>query len=213
MRGGSERFWANPAGGSFHEGTNWDPEGAPGALDIAKFEMGGTSLTITFSQNVTNQILSVDEGDVTFDNMLTYSLDEVIVGADLREVALLCVRDGTLSVQSEDPLREVGALRKPDHDPIPEAAIGLIGAQHLVGLVGIRMDTPDEQGDQKSDPGKPCSVHRLPNQTPTGPGPTSGPLAAGRVPARQPGSLWHKRGHGGRIFRRILSGAQALSFS
>ncbi len=64
--GGILRAWTKNLGGPFDLATNWNPLGAPAALDTALIE-AGTLYTITFSQSVSNEFLIVDDVDVTLD--------------------------------------------------------------------------------------------------------------------------------------------------
>jgi len=35
-----EIYWNQPAGGSFNQSGNWDPQQVPGADDVARFDLG-----------------------------------------------------------------------------------------------------------------------------------------------------------------------------
>jgi hypothetical protein len=77
----ADRFWIDPLGDQFGTSSNWSATagGAGGATipsvnDEAFFTLNNT-YTITFGGGVTNQVLHVLNGNVTFDlNARTYTL-------------------------------------------------------------------------------------------------------------------------------------------
>src|ERR1051325_1104032 len=63
-----QEFWNNPAGGPFNLNTNWSLGIVPGPADQAYFNLGSASTyTVIFPGNVTNNQLTIDQNNVTFD--------------------------------------------------------------------------------------------------------------------------------------------------
>jgi len=127
--GGILRAWTNTLGGPFDLATNWNPLGAPAALDTALIE-AGTLYTITFSQNVASEFMIVDDVDLTFDlfNLvpLEYALNGAEIGANVGPVGRLTLLNGTLSVQRVPP--------PPPPGPVPPPLQVRIGKD--IGAVG-----------------------------------------------------------------------------
>jgi T5SS/PEP-CTERM-associated repeat protein len=110
----ANRFWITSAGGAFGTpgsgNANWSTtEGgaggatAPTTTDTAFFSLNNT-YDVTFSTAVTNQILSVDRGNVTFDlDGLVYTTTNqigVVVGTKVGETGRLTLTNGTLAVDT-----------------------------------------------------------------------------------------------------------------
>src|SRR4051794_30939233 len=61
---GTDQFWVNPGGGSFHLPANWSG-GVPGALDNAVFSLGSLlPYTVALSSDVSNSQLRVGNDHV-----------------------------------------------------------------------------------------------------------------------------------------------------
>lgn len=74
--------WINPAGGSFQEASNWDPQQVPETGDTAIFNLAGT-YTVSLDSNATNNSLrgSGTGVNVTFElSGNTYTIDRVQTG-------------------------------------------------------------------------------------------------------------------------------------
>ncbi len=101
-----ERFWVNTTGGDWYDQQNWStslialpPASVPGIGDVARFEFGGTTYTVTFSNAVDLQSLKIPSDFVTFD-LQGRQLDttQVIhVGTLLNDIGSLTLRNGTVS--------------------------------------------------------------------------------------------------------------------
>ncbi|MDX1964075.1 MAG: hypothetical protein SFX18_13055 [Pirellulales bacterium] len=103
----ADRFWIDPLGGNFVDNGNWSAvsggaggASVPGAADDTNFDLNNT-YTVSFSGNVTNNSLDVDNGNITFDlNGLTYTLLTnfgVDIGTVSNQTARLTLIDGTLN--------------------------------------------------------------------------------------------------------------------
>jgi len=85
--------WKTAASGVFSVGGNWTDGSAPTSADGAKFDVAGSAYTVTFTADVTNQKLEINQGDITFNSSLgpwTYNLtasggekDALILGGTL----------------------------------------------------------------------------------------------------------------------------------
>ena len=67
----ADRFWRNPAGGTFSTAGNWGG-GVPGPSDVANFSLTNnlffpTTYTVNFTANATNQGLVIHDDNVKFD--------------------------------------------------------------------------------------------------------------------------------------------------
>ncbi len=92
-----DHYWVNPAGGSFHDPSNWS-NSVPGPEQQAWFDLGGVApYTVDFSADATNDGLVVPD-EVTFDlNGHTY---EIKMENGVAAVSgALKVTDGTLEVK------------------------------------------------------------------------------------------------------------------
>src|SRR5688572_9406127 len=104
---GVERFWDEPAGGTFGEPGNWAGGVAPGSDDIAVFDLPASSYAVGFSAGRSNLQLTVNDGRVTYDlNGHTYTLTSFSTVQDFMSVSIgqpqgrdarLTLTDGTLS--------------------------------------------------------------------------------------------------------------------
>lgn len=99
---GQTLSWNNPAGGSFHLGSNWTPSGPPGVTQSALFNLS-SSYFVTFTSNVENRGLTVSRGAVAFNigagNTYTLSqLQATQVGNTFGQAATLYVQNGTLHI-------------------------------------------------------------------------------------------------------------------
>ncbi|MBX7072873.1 MAG: PEP-CTERM sorting domain-containing protein [Pirellulales bacterium] len=94
------RYWVNAAGGTFSGASNWSPLGAPGLSNTAVFDLPNT-YTVNFDGNVTNDVLSVRNGAVTFNlagNTYTLASPSVLstIGEGAGLTASLTINNGTL---------------------------------------------------------------------------------------------------------------------
>jgi len=109
---GADIFWNNTTGGShaFSSASNWSPTQVPGATDQSIFDNpGALPFTVTFSADVTNNGLRINDDDVIFDlGGNTYR----VVGTGIRigqlsgDDGVLTTTNGTLS----GDLMTIGAL-------------------------------------------------------------------------------------------------------
>ena len=101
LGGQGDYHWINPFGGAFTEPTNWSPEGVPGPLDHAAFDLPDAySVTMPVDADVTNDHLMVDGSDVALDlNGRTYTLardTEASLTVGMNDLTSLYVQNGTL---------------------------------------------------------------------------------------------------------------------
>ena len=83
-------------GQSFNDPANWTPNGMPGLLDEAKFDIAGSG-TIMFATDPNTAILSVENDTVQFDlGTHTYTAGKLVVGDRLTDVGMLTVNGGHL---------------------------------------------------------------------------------------------------------------------
>ena len=83
-------------GQSFGDSPNWTPNGVPGVLDEAKFDIAGSG-TVTFGFNPVNATLSVENDTVLFNlGTQTYTAAELIVGDRMTDIGFLTVNGGHL---------------------------------------------------------------------------------------------------------------------
>src|SRR4051812_24030041 len=82
-----QRFWNNPAGGSFNVGANWQLGVVPGAGDSAYFGLGAFTYPVTFPTDVSNTQLTINQNNVTFD-LLSHQYQLTTVGNDLPTAAI-----------------------------------------------------------------------------------------------------------------------------
>lgn len=89
--------WAGLGDGlSFTDPLNWTPNGLPGSLDEAKFDIAGSE-TINFTTNPINAIASIENDTVVFNlGTHTYSTADLVVGDRLGDVGVLTVNGGHL---------------------------------------------------------------------------------------------------------------------
>ena len=105
--GGVVKSWSNNAGGSFHTAANWSPLGAPTLTQTALFE-AGTLYTVTFSNNVGNRLLRVDDLDLTLDlGGFLYSLTGASIGENAGVPGRLTLGNGTVLVSLAFPALKV----------------------------------------------------------------------------------------------------------
>ncbi|HEV8292684.1 MAG TPA: hypothetical protein VGP94_12210 [Tepidisphaeraceae bacterium] len=87
----TDRFWSNSAGGSFNVPGNWQLGLVPGAADNANFGLGNFTYPVTFPTDVSNNQLTLNRNNVTFD-LLTHQYQLTAVGSD---IATAAIRVGT----------------------------------------------------------------------------------------------------------------------
>ena len=110
----SDYSWNEPAGGAFEFPLNWLPLdifppgvflGPPGPGEMATFDLGGGSYTVTFANHHTNAGLRLGDDAVTFDlGGFTYTLTSVnpssmLVPLNAQDDAALTVLNGALNSQ------------------------------------------------------------------------------------------------------------------
>ena len=78
----TDRFWNNPAGGSFNLPANWQLGVVPGPADNAYFGLGNSIYPVTFPTNVSNIQLTINRNNVTFD-LLAHQYQLTGVGSDI----------------------------------------------------------------------------------------------------------------------------------
>lgn len=103
---GDDIFWDNPAGGSFGDPNNWNPNTVPGVADVAVFNLGiDPAYSVTFDTDVTNAALFVRNDHVSMDlGGFTYDLTEehgaersLVVGDASGQVGHLTLSNGTVT--------------------------------------------------------------------------------------------------------------------
>lgn len=100
--------WSNPTGGSFQLGTNWLGGSPPGASDVATFNLGDQTYTVTLSADVSNDRLVVGDDAVTFDlggftyqaTAMTDSPRSITVGDAALDAGHLTLSQGNVTAQS-----------------------------------------------------------------------------------------------------------------
>jgi probable HAF family extracellular repeat protein/T5SS/PEP-CTERM-associated repeat protein len=86
--------WANPSGGSWHVSTNWDPQGIPGAGDVAVFDLsGGYSVDVT-TVALARRSFALDRMVVSSSNIVTFNNMDLNLVYDSPEEPSLEVNDG-----------------------------------------------------------------------------------------------------------------------
>jgi T5SS/PEP-CTERM-associated repeat protein len=100
---GVDVSWAEPLGGTFSDGANWDRGSPPGEEDTAIFDVAGNGYTVNFTGSVTNKLLQVGNDDLVLDlGANAYTLNgngtyAVQLNAGIGGTADLTVKNGTLS--------------------------------------------------------------------------------------------------------------------
>jgi T5SS/PEP-CTERM-associated repeat protein len=132
-----DRFWQTATGGAFNTAVNWDGGASvPGALDVANFTLNNT-YDVTFSGNVTNSELEIENGNVTFDlEGFTYTATAagaIDVGKVAGQTGRLTVLDGTVAVDTISDDVFVGLFND-------STGFLTIGTGGQVGTTGARPD-------------------------------------------------------------------------
>ncbi|HEV8605642.1 MAG TPA: hypothetical protein VGQ99_09765 [Tepidisphaeraceae bacterium] len=176
-----QRFWNNPAGGSFNLGANWQGGVVPGAADDAYFGVGDYAHTVTFPTNVSNDQLTILQHDVTFDLLghqyqLTSAATDFlnasfVVGNNVGDNGIIHVTNGTLTAN----VTYVGQVGGSD-DNLFVSTLGRFNATTLdIGAHGIGNLHVENGG--------------IVNSTTTLLG-TAGFVGSGHVTVNGPGSQW-----------------------
>ena len=80
--------WNQSAGGAFGGTSNWTPNGVPGAIDGAYFDLNN-AYTVNLGASKTNLLTVVDQGAVTLNlNGFTYQQTELYVGRGTKSAGL-----------------------------------------------------------------------------------------------------------------------------
>ena len=78
-----QRFWNNPAGGSFNVAANWQLGVVPGPADQAYFSLGSAfTYPVSFPTDVSNNQLTINQNNVTFD-LLSHQYQLSNIGSDI----------------------------------------------------------------------------------------------------------------------------------
>jgi T5SS/PEP-CTERM-associated repeat protein len=94
--------WIDTAGGLFNDAANWSPAGGPPSdeTELALFDLNNT-YTVFFESSVTNDHVSVDNGNVTFAlGGETYSLQDNGLGARALQIANVAGQTGRLTLSN-----------------------------------------------------------------------------------------------------------------
>jgi len=95
------KYWNNPDGGVFQAEANWDPTGAPGSSDVARFDLAA-AYTVTFTANVVNSRFIIDYDKLVLELQgSTFSLTakkptSFQMGLTDGDVARMTMRGGTV---------------------------------------------------------------------------------------------------------------------
>lgn len=86
--------WANPSGGSWHLATNWDPQGIPGAGDVAVFDLSGSYSVDVSTLASPRSRFAIDRLVIASTNIVAFNNMDLNLVYDSPEVPSLEVNDG-----------------------------------------------------------------------------------------------------------------------